>query len=110
MTGPGAAWVPGARVAAWQVYHPCVLQTKKRYVGDKYESLAQPHPELDAKGIELVRRDTCPLVSKTLEACICALFRRKDLRWGDGRRRPTNRPARLSHWLRWGADGRSRWC
>lgn len=47
-----------------QVYLPCVLQTKKRYVGYMYESLDQKEPVFDAKGIETVRRDGCPAVSK----------------------------------------------
>lgn len=47
-----------------KVYLPCVLQTKKRYVGYMYESLDQKEPVFDAKGIETVRRDSCPAVSK----------------------------------------------
>lgn len=43
---------------------PCVLQTKKRYVGYMYETLEQKDPVFDAKGIETVRRDTCPAVAK----------------------------------------------
>ena len=47
-----------------QVYLPCVLQTKKRYVGYAYESEEQKEPIFDAKGIETVRRDGCPAVVK----------------------------------------------
>lgn len=32
-----------------QVYHPCLLQTKKRYVGFSYESPTQASPTFDAK-------------------------------------------------------------
>lgn len=46
------------------MYLPCILQTKKRYVGFAYESLDQKEPEFDAKGIETVRRDGCPAVAK----------------------------------------------
>ncbi len=53
-----------------KVYHPCVLLSKKRYVGFKYESPDQKEPVFDAKGIETVRRDGCPLVAKMLENCI----------------------------------------
>lgn len=53
-----------------KVYHPCVLLTKKRYVGFKYESITQKDPIFDAKGIETVRRDACPAVSKILEKSI----------------------------------------
>lgn len=51
-------------VCVSQVYLPCILQTKKRYVGYMYESLDQKEPVFDAKGIETVRRDGCPAVSK----------------------------------------------
>lgn len=47
-----------------KVYLPCILQTKKRYVGYMYESADQKVPVYDAKGIETVRRDGCPAVSK----------------------------------------------
>ena len=43
---------------------PCVLQTKKRYVGYMYENVDQKEPQLDAKGIETVRRDGCNAVAK----------------------------------------------
>jgi hypothetical protein len=38
-----------------KVYHPCLLQTKKRYVGFSYEHPGQVEPIFDAKGIETVR-------------------------------------------------------
>lgn len=41
-----------------------MLQTKKRYVGYMYEIRDQKEPVFDAKGIETVRRDTCPAVAK----------------------------------------------
>lgn len=47
-----------------KVYQPCILQTKKRYVGYMYESSDQKVPQYDAKGIETVRRDGCPAVAK----------------------------------------------
>jgi DNA polymerase zeta len=50
-----------------KVYHPCVLLTKKRYVGFKYEQQSDKEPVFEAKGIETVRRDTCPAVAKMLE-------------------------------------------
>ena len=62
-----------------KVYLPCVLITKKRYVGFKYESLEQKEPDFDAKGIETVRRDTCPAVAKILERCLKILFRTQDV-------------------------------
>ena len=47
-----------------KVYHPCILQTKKRYVGYMYESRDQEKPTYDAKGIETVRRDGVPATVK----------------------------------------------
>ncbi|KAL6779569.1 POLZ1 [Auxenochlorella protothecoides x Auxenochlorella symbiontica] len=62
-----------------KVYHPCVLLTKKRYVGFAYESHSQATPAFDAKGIETVRRDTCPAVAKMMERSLRLLFTTKDL-------------------------------
>ncbi|NXH09862.1 REV3L polymerase, partial [Bucco capensis] len=62
-----------------KVYLPCVLQTKKRYVGYMYETLEQKDPVFDAKGIETVRRDSCPAVSKILECSIKLLFETRDI-------------------------------
>ncbi len=49
---------------------PCILQTKKRYVGYMYESVDQSEPVFDAKGIETVRRDGCPAVAKVSVKCV----------------------------------------
>ena len=57
-----------------QVYLPCVLQTKKRYVGYMYESPDQKEPVFDAKGIETVRRDACPAVAKVPSLLIYLFF------------------------------------
>lgn len=51
-----------------QVYHPCVLVAKKRYVGFKFEHPSQEEPEFEAKGIETVRRDGTPATQKILES------------------------------------------
>ncbi|KRZ07096.1 DNA polymerase zeta catalytic subunit [Trichinella zimbabwensis] len=61
------------------VYYPCILQTKKRYVGYSYQSVDQMAPTFDAKGIETVRRDTCPAVSKILEKSLRILFETNDI-------------------------------
>ncbi|KAK1804826.1 hypothetical protein P4O66_003665 [Electrophorus voltai] len=62
-----------------KVYLPCVLQTKKRYVGYMYESEDQKEPVFDAKGIETVRRDGCPAVAKILERSLKLLFDTRDI-------------------------------
>lgn len=41
-----------------KVYQPCILQTKKRYVGFAYETAEQQEPVFDAKGIETIRWGT----------------------------------------------------
>ncbi|XP_069126103.1 uncharacterized protein [Argopecten irradians] len=62
-----------------KVYLPCILQTKKRYVGFSYETPDQKEPIFDAKGIETVRRDACPAVAKILERTIKTLFTTRDV-------------------------------
>ncbi|KAF7281979.1 hypothetical protein GWI33_003771 [Rhynchophorus ferrugineus] len=62
-----------------KIYQPCILQTKKRYVGYMYESPDQIDPIYEAKGIETVRRDGCPAVSKILRKCLTLLFDTKDM-------------------------------
>lgn len=47
-----------------KVMHPLVLESKKRYVGMSYERREDVEGVFDAKGIETVRRDSCPLVSR----------------------------------------------
>lgn len=47
-----------------KVMHPLILETKKRYVGMTYESAEDVDGVFDAKGIETIRRDSCPLVSR----------------------------------------------
>ncbi|XP_044728775.1 uncharacterized protein LOC123292259 [Chrysoperla carnea] len=62
-----------------KIYQPCILQTKKRYVGYMYESPDQEEPVYNAKGIETVRRDGCPAVAKILEKTLRILFETKDM-------------------------------
>ncbi|KAF9914040.1 DNA polymerase zeta [Lobosporangium transversale] len=62
-----------------KVYHGCFLVTKKRYVGNAYETPDQEKGIFDAKGIETIRRDGIPAVQKIMETCIKEMFRTKDL-------------------------------
>lgn len=62
-----------------KVYHPCVLQSKKRYVGWKFENARAVEGTFDAKGIETVRRDTCGAVQKILMKSLRMLFTDPDL-------------------------------
>jgi DNA polymerase zeta len=61
-----------------KVYHPCVLMTKKRYVGYSYENETKG-PRFESKGIETVRRDSCPIVSQILETSLKLLFETRDI-------------------------------
>ncbi|GFT72009.1 DNA polymerase zeta catalytic subunit, partial [Nephila pilipes] len=61
------------------VYFPCVLQAKKRYCGFMYETPDQKTPIFDAKGIETVRRDSCPATAKILEKSLKILFRTQNV-------------------------------
>ncbi|CAI2731232.1 unnamed protein product [Schistosoma spindalis] len=57
-----------------KIYYPCLLEAKKRYVGYAYETVEQNKPIFDAKGIETVRRDSCPFVGEVLEEYFKLLF------------------------------------
>merc|ERR1719319_1997888 len=57
-----------------KVYLPCLLQTKKRYVGYMWETREQARAVYDAKGIETVRRDGVPATVKILEKTLRILF------------------------------------
>eukprot|EP01134_Creolimax_fragrantissima_P001289 CFRG1289T1 len=62
-----------------KVYLPCVLVTKKRYTGYKYEHVDQLEPEFEAKGIEVIRRDFCVATARIQEKCLRILFDTMDL-------------------------------
>ncbi|KJH40962.1 DNA polymerase family B, partial [Dictyocaulus viviparus] len=57
-----------------KVYVGCVLETKKRYAGWMYENENDNVGQLDAKGIETIRRDTCEVVAKVLERSLKLIF------------------------------------
>jgi DNA polymerase zeta len=67
------------RLQMEKVYLPSMLVAKKRYVGWKWESPTGGSPVLDAKGIEMVRRDGCPALVRIQENCIRSLFAHKDV-------------------------------
>jgi DNA polymerase zeta len=65
-----------------KVYSPCLLVTKKRYVGRMFETMDEVHKNkghLDAKGIEMIRRDQCPATKKIQEKTLRLLFETKDV-------------------------------
>ncbi|SCU82579.1 LADA_0C06458g1_1 [Lachancea dasiensis] len=62
-----------------KLYHPCILVSKKRYVGYSYEKEDQLQPKFDAKGIETVRRDGHPAQQKIVEKSLRILFETQNL-------------------------------
>jgi hypothetical protein len=65
-----------------KIYCPMVLLSKKHYAGYKYEDSSQiknGEKNLESKGIETVRRDTCEAVSKILQKSLKIMFEKKDL-------------------------------
>ncbi|KFB43668.1 AGAP013386-PA-like protein [Anopheles sinensis] len=70
---------PPVKLKLEKVYQPSILQTKKRYVGYMYETADQEKPTYEAKGIETVRRDGCPVVAKMLEKVLRILFETCDV-------------------------------
>lgn len=57
-----------------KVCMPCVLVSKKRYCGWAYEH-PKASPQFFAKGIETVRRDSCPFTANSVRAVLEAMFR-----------------------------------
>ncbi|KAF4671222.1 DNA polymerase zeta catalytic subunit [Perkinsus chesapeaki] len=57
-----------------KVCMPCILVSKKRYCGWAYEH-PKAKPEFFAKGIETVRRDSCPFTAKSVHSVLEAMFR-----------------------------------
>ena len=58
---------PQLKLEFEKVYKPYLLLAKKRYVGQKYDEGRSP-PVMDAKGIEMVRRDNFPLLPQTMRS------------------------------------------
>ncbi|KAL3674721.1 hypothetical protein V7S43_000655 [Phytophthora oleae] len=62
-----------------KVYMGCVLVSKKRYVGNKFESPMQEVGVIESKGIETVRRDSCGVIQHAMQASLETLFASSDL-------------------------------
>lgn len=65
---------PPVELKLEKVYLGCMLQTKKKYCGMKFESPNQEKPSFEAKGLETVRRDQCALTQKILRNSLVASF------------------------------------
>lgn len=61
-----------------KVYDPYLLFSKKRYCGLMYEHLDK-EPTIDIKGLQVVRRDNCPLTKEVCNGIINALLLDKDV-------------------------------
>ncbi|RHY30422.1 hypothetical protein DYB32_004335 [Aphanomyces invadans] len=61
-----------------KVYMGSFLVSKKRYVGLKFESI-HDKGQLDAKGIETIRRDSCGVVQHPMRHWLRLLFATRDL-------------------------------
>lgn len=61
-----------------KIYYPSILLAKKRYIGNMFETPDQSEAVMDAKGVEIVRRDGCQIASKILERSCKILFEFKD--------------------------------
>ena len=60
-----------------KVYDGSLMLSKKRYAGHMLESPSQKSPVMDCKGVEVVRRDQCPIVVKLMERVLEILFTTK---------------------------------
>lgn len=61
-----------------KIYHPCILLSKKRYVGRSYER-TNATPKFDAKGTETIRRDNIPITQTIERNALEVLFDTSDL-------------------------------
>ena len=61
-----------------KIYTPFFLFSKKRYAALKYED-PKGDPEIDVKGIQLVRRDNCKMAKKISKNVLNTLLYKKDV-------------------------------
>lgn len=68
-------------------YYPYLLYSKKRYAGLMYTS-PDKHDYIDVKGLQLVRRDSCPLVKDVSHAILDRIMydRSTEMALGEARR------------------------
>ena len=61
-----------------KIFHPYLLENKKRYAGMKYDEEDLKCKGIDAKGIETERKDTLPFVKDIMHDVLDALLCQKD--------------------------------
>jgi len=59
--------------------YPLILVAKKRYMYVEWTKPSKHNGEIEAKGVELVRRDNCPYVKETLDAVLQPIMFENDL-------------------------------
>jgi DNA polymerase delta subunit 1 len=62
--------------------YPLILVAKKRYMYLEWTEPEHHNGEIEAKGVELVRRDNCPYVKETLDACLTPIMFKNNLQLG----------------------------
>ncbi|KAH7974647.1 hypothetical protein HPB49_017687 [Dermacentor silvarum] len=62
-----------------KVYKPYLLLGKKKYTGAVYSSNPNSYDKVEVKGIEMVRRDCLPYVSRIMNACIHEMIVNADI-------------------------------
>lgn len=53
-----------------KVYYPYLLMGKKRYAGMYYSSSPDKADKMEAKGLEIMRRDCCELTRQVMKVCL----------------------------------------
>ncbi|KAL1487135.1 hypothetical protein MTO96_031100 [Rhipicephalus appendiculatus] len=62
-----------------KVYKPYLLVGKKKYAGAMYSSNPESHDKVDIKGLETVRKDCTPYVSRITKNCLRDLIEKADI-------------------------------
>jgi len=62
--------------------YPLILVAKKRYMYVEWTDPKKHNGEIEAKGVELVRRDNCPYVKETLDKVLNPIMFKNDLELG----------------------------
>nr|XP_050031401.1 DNA polymerase delta catalytic subunit-like [Dermacentor andersoni] len=62
-----------------KVFMPYLLLDKKRYAGAVYSSNPNTRDKVEVKGLEMVRRDCSPYLSRVMEACIHEMIVNADI-------------------------------
>jgi DNA polymerase delta subunit 1 len=62
--------------------YPLILVAKKRYMYVEWTDPKKHNGEIEAKGVELVRRDNCPYVKETLDRVLTPIMFKNDLLLG----------------------------